>query len=148
MALIQCGECGREISDKAASCIGCGAPIENAPSGVASPTSVKLNSDGTFTGTRPLLVKLAAKAILEIGWKLDNSDEKSGLVAFTTGVTWGSWSGVSGTIYIDEVGEYRFNAIGSAKQNVRGAQMLAFNIGNEAQNKANKVIETMRQLAR
>lgn len=29
MALIQCGECGKEISDKATSCINCGAPIEN-----------------------------------------------------------------------------------------------------------------------
>ena len=26
MALIKCGECGKEISDKAASCPGCGAP--------------------------------------------------------------------------------------------------------------------------
>ena len=27
MALIKCGECGKEVSDKAASCPGCGAPI-------------------------------------------------------------------------------------------------------------------------
>ena len=27
MALIQCGECGKEVSDKAVSCPGCGAPI-------------------------------------------------------------------------------------------------------------------------
>lgn len=27
MALIQCQECGKEISDKAASCPGCGAPV-------------------------------------------------------------------------------------------------------------------------
>lgn len=27
MALIQCGECGKEVSDKAASCPGCGAPV-------------------------------------------------------------------------------------------------------------------------
>lgn len=27
MALIKCAECGKEISDKAAACIGCGAPI-------------------------------------------------------------------------------------------------------------------------
>ena len=27
MALIQCSECGKEISDKAASCPGCGAPV-------------------------------------------------------------------------------------------------------------------------
>jgi DNA-directed RNA polymerase subunit RPC12/RpoP len=27
MALIKCAECGREVSDKAAACPGCGAPI-------------------------------------------------------------------------------------------------------------------------
>lgn len=31
MALITCPECGREISDKASSCIGCGAPIRQQP---------------------------------------------------------------------------------------------------------------------
>ena len=29
MALIKCPECGREISDKAASCVGCGCPINH-----------------------------------------------------------------------------------------------------------------------
>ena len=28
MALIKCTECGRTVSDKAASCVGCGAPLE------------------------------------------------------------------------------------------------------------------------
>ncbi len=28
MALIKCGECGRTISDKAQSCVGCGAPVK------------------------------------------------------------------------------------------------------------------------
>ncbi len=32
MAIIQCGECGRAISNKAGACIGCGAPV-NAPAG-------------------------------------------------------------------------------------------------------------------
>ena len=27
MALVKCGECGREVSDKAPACLGCGAPI-------------------------------------------------------------------------------------------------------------------------
>ena len=148
MALIQCSECGREISDKAAACVGCGAPVQPTSSKANEPVSVKLNSDGSFLGTRSLLVNLAAKAILQNGWKLDGADEKSGIVSFTTGVTWGSWSGVSGTMFIDEIGEHRFNVIGSAKQNVRGAQLFAPNIGNEAQQKANKVIEIMRELAR
>lgn len=28
MAIINCDECGRDVSDKAAQCVGCGAPIE------------------------------------------------------------------------------------------------------------------------
>ena len=31
MALITCGECGRAVSNKAAACIGCGAPIGDLP---------------------------------------------------------------------------------------------------------------------
>ena len=31
MALISCPECNKEISDKAASCPGCGVPIANTP---------------------------------------------------------------------------------------------------------------------
>ncbi|WP_329768926.1 TM2 domain-containing protein [Stenotrophomonas maltophilia] len=40
MALIQCKDCGKEISDKAAACIGCGAPTDSialAPSPIAQP---------------------------------------------------------------------------------------------------------------
>ena len=32
MAMIKCPECGKEISDKAASCPGCGVPINMSPS--------------------------------------------------------------------------------------------------------------------
>src|SRR5262245_37910527 len=103
MALITCAECGRQVSDKAPACVGCGAPTESKETLSASPTTVAFNDDGTFTGTKPLLVKLAARAVLNIGWKLDNADESSGVVSFTTGVTWGSWSGVSGTLYMDEI---------------------------------------------
>ena len=28
MAMIQCGECGKDVSDKAAVCVNCGAPIQ------------------------------------------------------------------------------------------------------------------------
>ena len=38
MALIKCGECGREISDKAQACPQCGAPVSSAP--VAATTSL------------------------------------------------------------------------------------------------------------
>jgi hypothetical protein len=31
MALITCTECGKQISDKAATCVQCGAPVDNRP---------------------------------------------------------------------------------------------------------------------
>lgn len=31
MTIVKCGECGKDISDKAAACIGCGAPLATAP---------------------------------------------------------------------------------------------------------------------
>lgn len=50
MALIKCGECGEEISDKAVACIGCGAPIATVAAVAISPTTSSgvgdLNGDG------------------------------------------------------------------------------------------------------
>ena len=40
MALIKCPECGREVSDKAASCPQCGYPISKLASGTAASTQV------------------------------------------------------------------------------------------------------------
>lgn len=132
MALIKCKECGREISDKAAACVGCGAPIRPA---APSPGPTRIYYDqgrDAFIGTRALAVKLAENAIRKIGWRLDSADETTGVVAFTTGVTWGSWRGVSGTISIEDVGANQVRAVGSAPQN---------------QKKADKVLATMRTLA-
>ncbi|HVC02464.1 MAG TPA: hypothetical protein VND80_09715 [Steroidobacteraceae bacterium] len=41
MALIACGECGRAVSDKAAACIGCGAPLNDASSIDLAPRPTK-----------------------------------------------------------------------------------------------------------
>ncbi len=35
MALIKCSECGKEVSDKAAACPGCGAPLTALPTAVS-----------------------------------------------------------------------------------------------------------------
>lgn len=40
MALVACGECGKEVSDKAPACPGCGAPTA-APAAAAPPAKVK-----------------------------------------------------------------------------------------------------------
>lgn len=142
MALINCVECGREISDKAAACVHCGAPIGEPE---IAPERVTLEGED-FHGTRQLLVRLASKAVLSLNYKVDQADEASGLVGFTTGMTWGSWSGVSGSVYFEEIGLNLFRATGRAKQNVKGGQVVALNLFDEAGGKVRKVIEEMRRL--
>jgi hypothetical protein len=150
MALINCTECNKEISDKALTCPGCGAPVVIVAAAVVnSPSKVSYNrGTDTFSGTKLLIVKLAMKAIQEIGWKLDQANENLGLVTFQTGVTWGSWSGVSCSLNIEEIKEHEFKVTGTGKQNLSGGQLIALNIGNEAQSKARKAIDMMKELAK
>ena len=144
MALIGCSECGNQVSDKAQSCPKCGAPINS----IELPTVVKYDSStDTFNGTMSLIVKLAMKAIQEHGWTLDQANDNVGLVTFKTGMSWGSWSGVTGSLNITETAPNIFSITGTGKQNLSGGQIVAMNIGNEAKNKARKVIETMKRLA-
>lgn len=149
MALIKCSECGREISDKAQLCIGCGAPIKIALNTILSePLAVVYNKNtDTFTGTMKLIVKLAMRAIIELGWTLEQANETVGLVSFQTTVSWGSWSGIAGSLYIEEVSQYTYSINGTGKQNIRGGQLIALNIGNEAKRKANNAIDKMKELA-
>jgi hypothetical protein len=149
MALINCTECNKEISDKAQTCPGCGAPVVVSAALVNAPSKASYNrSTDTFSGTKLLIVKLAMKAIQEIGWKLDQANENLGLVTFQTGVTWGSWSGVSCSLNIEEISENEFKVTGTGKQNLSGGQLIALNIGNEAQSKARKAIDMMKDLAK
>jgi hypothetical protein len=150
MALINCTECNREISDKAQTCPGCGAPVvfvSVESTNIPTKATYKRNTD-TFSGTKLLIVKLAMKAIQEIGWKLDQANENLGLVTFQTGVTWGSWSGVSCSLNIEEIKEFEFRVTGTGKQNLSGGQLIALNIGNEAQSKARKAIDMMKELGK
>ncbi len=151
MAMIQCTECGKEISDKAINCVGCGAPVSQASVAALPkvvPTKALYNSGtDTFSGTVPLLVKLAVKSVMDVGWKVDSVDESSGLVSFTTGMTWGSFSGVSGSVYIEEVSPGNYSVTGRAKQNLRGGQLVALNLFNEADKKIEKVKARMKQSA-
>lgn len=149
MALVSCSECGREISDRAAACPGCGAPVgASTPAAPQQITRVKYNKGpDTFTGTMVLMVKLAMRAVQDLGWKLDQANEALGLVTFQTGVSWGSWSGVSCSLNVQEVSPNTFRVIGTGKQNVRGGQLFALDIGGEAQGRARKAIERMKVLA-
>lgn len=145
MALIKCEDCGRDVSDRAPACPNCGAPIAAAEQSAAAPQSVSVDGED-FVGTKSLLTRLAVKAIQSLNYKVDGADEATGLVSFTTGMTWGSWSGVSGSIYFEEVGPHRFRASGRGKQNVRGGQLLALNLFDEANGKVRNVLEEMRRL--
>jgi hypothetical protein len=93
-----------------------------------------------------LLVRLAVNAVQACNYKVDSADEASGLVAFTTGMTMGSWSGVSGSIYFEEIEPYRFRASGNAKQNVKGGQMIALDLFGEAKGKVKKIVDQMRYM--
>ena len=152
MALIACSECGREISDKGPVCIGCGAPIikdKRVEQTSLEEQKVVYNIvNNSFTGSRQMVIDLAVRSIMAAGYKVDGADANSGIVSFTTGMTWGSFSGVSGSIYIREVAQGGFDVSGTAKQNVKGGQLVAFNIGNEAQRKVRKIIEQMKEIAR
>ena len=148
MALVNCSECNREISDKAAVCPGCGAPVAASQSAPA-PTAVHYDrSTDTFTGSMAGVVKLAMRAVQALNWKLDDANENLGLVTFQTGMTWGSWSGASCSLNIEEVAPNAFKVSGTGKQNIRGGQLVALNIGGEAQGKARKAIEKMQELGR
>jgi hypothetical protein len=150
MALIKCSECGREISDKADACLGCGAPVTvNAKTNrEGAATAVHYNPDtDTFSGTMAIMVKLAMRAVHELGWKLDQANEGIGLVTFETKISWGSWSGISCSLNIEEVSPNTFRVTGTGKQNVRGGQLGSFDIFGEAQKKALKVIDKMKTLA-
>jgi hypothetical protein len=142
MALITCEDCSREISDRALACPNCGAPVAEATVG---PDRISLDGEN-FVGSKRLLTRLAVKAIQSLNYKVDSADEASGLVSFTTGMTWGSWSGVSGSIFFEEVRQHTFRASGSGKQNVRGGQLIALNLFDEANSKVRNVLDEMRRL--
>lgn len=50
MALVNCSDCGREVSDRAPACPGCGAPVAvEAPGG---PERVRTSEDSALTRSR------------------------------------------------------------------------------------------------
>jgi hypothetical protein len=93
------------------------------------------------------MVKLAMRAVQRLGRKLDTVNETIGLVTFETRMSLASWSGVSCSLNIEEVSAHRFRVSGSGKQNVRGDQLFSLDLFGEAQSKARKAIEMMKQLA-
>lgn len=69
LALIKCSDCGKDISNRASQCVGCGAPVDsNADSGARS---IALNDSDTRRargGVRRTTVLLAALAVIALAW--------------------------------------------------------------------------------
>ena len=104
-------------------------------------------STGSFSGTKPMLVYWAAKAVQKLGWTLDSVDDETGAVTYTTGISLGSFSGVSCSLLIEERSPYSFHVSATGKQKMSPLQIVALDVNGEAQKKANKVIEEMKRLA-
>ena len=143
MTLIRCVECSRDISDQASACPGCGAPAGPLESAIVAPVILSFEN-GAYHATRQMMSDSIKSAILATGYRLDSADENAGTATFTTGMTMGSFSGVSGTISYREVAPYQFEIIGGAKQNVRGGQVVAMNLFNEAQAKVDRVLANLK----
>jgi hypothetical protein len=60
MAMITCSECGRAVSNKAAACIGCGAPLSASPDINFSPPTAVQPPPTTAQIKRRAMVSLAA----------------------------------------------------------------------------------------
>lgn len=67
MALIECGECGKQVSDKAANCPGCGAPIgqdiEAKGSGVKNLATTQLTSKNLKAQTAISVVLISLSVV-------------------------------------------------------------------------------------
>lgn len=56
MALIACPDCGKEISDQAAACIGCGRPMQQAHTSTNSGTVKTVRAGGAWEGLGFLII--------------------------------------------------------------------------------------------
>lgn len=149
MVLVVCHECEKTVSSEAMACPNCGAPVSTAE------TQPRINASrvhfdkttGLFSGTVASVTSLALRAVQQIGWKIDNVNEQIGLVTFQTGISWGSWSGVSCSLVIEEQAPGLFRVTGKGKQNVSGLQLVAIDFGGEANKRAQRAIDMMEKLA-
>ena len=76
MALINCPECGKQISDKSTQCIHCGCPIEkkqDEPKNIPLSASVTVNTPAQTVGkSNPALVSMKSVAAKAVGFAGNN----------------------------------------------------------------------------
>lgn len=112
-----------------------------------APTQSVAAIDDTFTGTKADVLRLAVRAIQSKGWKLDQVNESFGMVSFETAISMGSWSGIKANLILEEAGRPNlYRVTGTAKQNLQGRQLAAFDIGDEAQSVVRAAIAEMRSI--
>jgi len=76
MALINCSECGKQVSDQAAACPHCGAPVADRAAGTAKSASGKKESIGkTKIGCLPLI--LIGFVVFAVWGALDDAERRS-----------------------------------------------------------------------
>jgi len=152
-----CSQCGTKLNEGAKFCSNCGADVQagniSAPDAGQreltienKPTEVIYSGDGVFIGTIPLMVKLAIRAVQEFGWLIGQVNDAAGIVTFQTKISWGSLNGISCSLFIEEIEKNKFKIRGTAKHNLH-KQLIALNIGHEAESKIKKAILKMTELA-
>lgn len=88
-----------------------------------------------------LLSAITSVVVSEYGYTVTISNEN--MVTFETGMNMFSWSGMTGTIVIQKLGENEYKLIGSGKQNIRGGQLGTIGGTGAAIKKVKTVIDSV-----
>lgn len=79
MALIDCAECHKKISDKAAACPHCGAPTSPVPQLVPTTTPPPLDSKPTSKKTSPLTWLVLISIVVAAAWYFPQAQREASL---------------------------------------------------------------------
>lgn len=117
-----------------------------APSNDSQRKKVQFSTEmGAFVGDLSAIVKLAARAVAESGFTLQNANDSIGMVSFQTGMTMGSFQGATCSITFIEIDDNTYRPQTAGKQNLGGAQLMAIDMGG-ANKLAQKVVSRMVEL--
>jgi len=103
-------------------------------------------ADNTFHGSLGTVVQYATLALSDLDWPITGTSEMARTLTFETPRSMGSWSGVTATLSFFEVAPNVWRVSGAGKQNVRGAQLVALDMGGST-NTVNRVLIKMQAVA-